>query len=90
MLAFPGMIAGPAREAGIKVPSDDEMDEDYDVEKYPHFAVFCNITLGVSLTWGTAQDWMAHNAKMIAAIPDDKIMKTTFEDLRALGWWESC
>lgn len=87
MLAFPSMIAAPAREAGMKVPSDEECD-DYNSAEYPHFAVYCTLHLGQPVDWGTLQDKLTHNAKMVAAIPHDKIEKTTFEDLRKLGWWE--
>ncbi len=79
MLAFPDMLAGPAQEAGITVP---ENAEDFDKDKFPHFAVYLNVQLGSPLPYPTAH-W--DNAKVIAAIPEDKIRTVTISELIAAG-----
>lgn len=83
MMAFPSMIAAAARQAGMKVPDDKQIEEDsWRPTEFPHFAVFCNVQLGVPVTWGN--HW--ENAKIIAKIPDDKIKTTTPKDLEKLGF----
>ena len=80
MLAFPAMIAGAAEKAGMKVPEDIE---EYDKSEYPHWFVFCQLQLGVPMPHASAH-W--DNAKVIANIPDDRIMTSTAEDIYALGF----
>jgi hypothetical protein len=79
MLAFPEMLLGAAEEAGMKVPPDAN---DFKGEEYPHFAVFCGVQLGSPMPHSTAH-W--DNAKVIAAVPEDKIRNVTFNDLVAAG-----
>ena len=79
MIAFPAMLLKPAEEAGMKVPPDAG---NFDVKEYPHFQVFCNVQLGASMPSWTA-NW--ENAKLIANIPDDKIMVTTYQELLDMG-----
>lgn len=87
MLAFESMIAAAARDAGMKTPPDSALDHDdrpkpgWSPEEYPHFHVFCNAQLARPVEHGEHWD----NAKIIAAIPEDKIKTTTFDDLRELG-----
>lgn len=48
MLAFAGLLSSAAREAGIKLPPEellDDPDESWDSDEYPHFTVFCNLQL---------------------------------------------
>lgn len=85
MIAFASMLIRPAEEAGMKCPTyqalKDKNDE-FNPEKFPHFAVFCNVQLGQAMP-----SWTAHweNAKIIAAIPEDKIRTITLPELLALG-----
>lgn len=85
MIAFPGMLLGPAHEAGIKTPPDNVVDDDnkFDPQEYPHWMVFCNLQLGSSMPTPTAH-W--ENAKVIAAIPEDKIRTMTYQDIMELGF----
>jgi hypothetical protein len=78
MLVFPEMIAQAAQDAGMKVP---ENTEEFDPNEYPHFQVFCNVQLGRPIQWG--EHW--ENAKVIAAIPENKIRKTTLTQLISKG-----
>ena len=82
MLAFPIMIAGAAKQAGMKVPPDVDNDS---TEDFPHFRVFCTMQLGRPM-----RDMGGHweNAKIIAAIPDDKIKLITAEEILNMGWHE--
>ena len=79
MLAFPEMLIAPAEKAGMAVPPDPE---NFDREEYPHFAVFCAVQLGASMPTPVAH-W--DNAKVIAAVPEDKIRTITFNQLIANG-----
>ncbi len=79
MIAFPIMAAACAAEAGMKVPDDPNS---FKSEEFPHFKVFCNVQLGASMPYATAH-W--DNAKVIAAISDDKILQITYEELLTLG-----
>ena len=78
MMCFPAMLLSAAEQAGMKVPPDPDNFSDHE---YPHFRVFCNAQLGRAMTVG--EHW--ENAKIIAAIPEDKIMEVTFPDLLGLG-----
>lgn len=81
MLAFAGMIAKAAEDAGIKVPN--EPDGDFDKDEFPHFAVFCNVQLCRAMT-DPAEHW--GNAHIIAKIPNDQIRNVTISHLRDLGF----
>lgn len=82
MLIFASFIARAAREAGMKTPTFEHKKEEWDEDEFPHFAVFCKIQLGRSMS-SPSQHW--ENAKIIAAIPDDMIRKVTLKDLLAMG-----
>ena len=73
------MLIAPAKEAGMKVPPNAE---DFKHADFPHFAVYVGIQLGRQLPYPTAH-W--DNAKMIAAVPEDKIFDVTFDQLVADG-----
>lgn len=79
MIVFPDMIAEAAKKAGMKVPPDVD---NFDAEEYPHFQVYCNVQLGVPITWGN--HWT--NAEIIAKIPENKIKATSLNDLYKLGF----
>lgn len=79
MIAFPEMLVGPAKKAGMIVP---ENAREFDPNKYPHFQVFCKIQIGISMPSPTAH-W--DNAEIIVKIPDDKIKKITMAELIDLG-----
>jgi hypothetical protein len=79
MIAFPSMLVGPAKSAGMKVPPDDKVDEFQKIkDEFPHFFVFCLIQLGMPMRTMT-EHW--ENAKVIAEIPEDEIMKVNLLDL---------
>ena len=82
MLVYEGMIAEAAKLAGMEVPPDDQLDTDWDREKYPHFHVYCSVQLGRPLT-----AWNEHweNAEIVASVGPDKIRKITLQELIGLG-----
>ncbi len=80
MIAVRALLAGPAREAGIKLP--DDLDE-FDLEEYPHWAAYCVMQLGRRIPSMT-EHWS--NAKIVAAIPDDKIKLITRHEIEELGF----
>jgi hypothetical protein len=79
MIAFAPMLIGPAQEAGMKVPEDAE---NFVAKDFPHFAVFLGVQLGSPMPNPTSH-WS--NARVVSAIPDDKIKIVTFNDLVELG-----
>lgn len=80
MIAYPEMLVNAAQEAKIKVP---ENVNNYNGNEYPHFRVFANCQLGISQSYmGCHFD----NAKIIAAIPDDKIKTITWAEIIKLGF----
>jgi hypothetical protein len=80
MIAFRGMLVGPAQEAGIKVPVDPD---NFDANEYSHWAVYCTMQLGRRIPTMT-EHW--GNAKIIAGIPEEKIRSVTIEAISALGF----
>jgi hypothetical protein len=82
MLAFPEMLIPAAKKAGIKVPPAQESLVDMDAEEYPHFWVFCQVQLCRPMT-----SWTEHwdNAKVIAEIPLERLIKMTVNDFREAG-----
>ena len=80
MIAFPAMLVASAKAAGIKVP---ENPDDYNVEEYPHFTIFCNMQLGSPMP-----SWSVHwgNATVIAEIPDDKVRTITAKEILDMGF----
>lgn len=79
MIALPSILIGPAKEAGMKTPPDAD---NFKGKDFPHFAVFCGVQLGSPLPHPTAH-W--GNAKVVAAVPEDKIRTVTFNQLVAAG-----
>lgn len=75
MILYPGMIATAAEQAGIKVPQDP--DGDWNPQEFPHFNIFCAVQLARPIRWG--EHW--ENAKVVAAIPEDKLDSVTLQDL---------
>lgn len=85
MIMFQSAIAEAARQAGMAVPPDEQLDSDespFDPEKYPHFHVYCNVQLGCPVTWGN--HW--ENAKIIAAVLVDKLRTMTYAELEGMGF----
>jgi hypothetical protein len=79
MIVYPGMIAQAAQQAGMKVPEDP--DGEWNVEEYPYFNIFCVVQLGRRIRWGEHWD----NAKVVAAIPEEKLATVTLMDLIESG-----
>lgn len=79
MIAFEGLLAPCAVEAGIKVPDDLE---NYSPEEYIHWHVYRMSQLGAPMPHS-----MAHwdNAAVIAKLPEDVAKTATFADLEMLG-----
>lgn len=84
MLAFPSMLLSAAEQAGMKTPELDENDE-FDRNKFPHFAVFCAVQLCRPMI-SLGEHW--DNAKVIAEIPEHEIRTISLEGLlkRGLAW----
>lgn len=66
MIALPGLLIDPAREAGMSTPEDAD---NFDPAEFPHFAVFCAYQLGRVLE-SPSGHWK--NARVIAALTDDE------------------
>lgn len=81
MIAFPGMLVRPAEEAGMKVPPDPD---EFTPTDFPHFYAFCVMQLGRPILNGMTSHW--ENAKIIASVPEDKILAITPADLFDMGF----
>jgi hypothetical protein len=79
MIAFPGMLIAPAKEAGMKIP---ENADNFNSEEFPHFKVFCFVQLGRPMPFPTSH-W--ENAKVVASIPQEKIFTITAGELLDMG-----
>lgn len=82
MICLPSMLVEPAIQGGIKVPEDLDDDMDIDGEEFPHFVVYLNVQLGSPMPSATSH-W--NNAKIVGAIPEDKIKTITWEEITELG-----
>jgi len=95
-LFFPMMIAGVASESGIKTPnfatkrSGSGDPNDFDANEYPHFHVFCEVTLGKPINASSWDMWATHNAKVIAALSEERVKAVTYGDLVDMGLEPSC
>lgn len=69
-------LIGVAKQVGIAVPDDTSNDA-----KYPHWRLFCMIQLERPIN---SDDALLHNAKVIAAIPKNKIRSIVFGDISNL------
>lgn len=78
MLAYPSMLVPAAKAANMKVPHNPDR---YKAENYPHFDVFCKLQLCRRMQ--PTEHW--ENAKVIAAVPDDKIRTMTLGDFVDAG-----
>jgi hypothetical protein len=74
------MIVKFAKAGGIKVPRNP--DGEWDKQKYLHFWVLCEVTLGRPLSWHRAGITIEENARMIAAIPVGDLNKMTLAEIR--------
>ena len=79
MIAFPGILAAAAEQAGMKVPPDAE---NFKPADYPHFHVFCTVQLGAPMPRPDAH-W--ENAKLIASLGPRKIKTVTYQQLLDMG-----
>lgn len=79
MMAFPSMLVSAAIAAKMPVPSNPD---EFDHDKFPHFAVFCTLQLARPMKMDGEQ---FRNAKVITKIPEDKIKKMTLTDFIAEG-----
>lgn len=75
MIAFPAILVRPAEKAGINVPPDIE---NYDSEEFPHWHVYLLMQIGATIPCPGAH-WI--NADTIAAIPKEKLIYMTYQDL---------
>jgi hypothetical protein len=76
------MLISAAKEAGIAVPPDHQVDyATYDRKEYPHWHVLCATQLGRAMDHG--EHW--ENAAALAKIPADKLKTMTVNDLQAAG-----
>jgi hypothetical protein len=83
MIAFPGMLVGPAKAAGMKVPEDPE---NFVAEEYVRFQIYLAFQLGAPLPYPSAH-W--DNAKIIAELTDEDLQKVTVGEMMerlALGY----
>ena len=86
MIASTPILCAAAKEAGIDVPKGVDFDGDNLSsfrESHPHFFVYVTLQLGAPMP-SAAAHW--DNAKVIAAIPDDRITKVTVKELKELGF----
>ena len=87
MIAHPDILANIAAKQGIKVPEKAHKIFDIDVDqtiknKYPHFYVFCALQLFRKMSnW----DQPHHNAKVIASLKTEDLMKMTVDDYVRAG-----
>jgi hypothetical protein len=80
MIVFESLLMKPASDAGMKVP--DDPDKGFSAHEFPHFQVFCTLQLARPMS-SPSQHW--ENAKIIAAVPEDKIRTMKLDDFVALG-----
>ncbi len=71
MLAFPGMLIGAAKDAGMKVP---ENCDSFAPSEYPHFYVFCEVQLGAAMPYAGCH---FDNARVVAEFSEDAVKKVT-------------
>ena len=79
MFAFEDMFEPMAKKSGMKIPKDRE---DYDPNKYPHWHVLLTTCLGQPMPYPGCH-W--DNAKIIADIPEEELMKLTYDQLIEKG-----
>ncbi len=81
MFAFPSMLFPACDKAGIKHPESDDKDLEEYKKDYPHFYVFCKVQLSRRVRWGEQFD----NAKVIAALSEEEVLKVTLHELIERG-----
>jgi hypothetical protein len=80
MLAFASMLIRPAEAAGIPIPPDLDKFND---EDFIRWNIFCHMQLGQSMP-SPGIHW--ENAKVIAAIPEDKLKTITPREILDMGF----
>lgn len=83
MLAFPGMIAHFAKDAGMKIPDDPDNEESWTGKDFPHFLTFCNLQLCRPMDMNGNEPEI--NAKIIANIPENELKTMTLAMFLAKG-----
>lgn len=84
MIAFDFMLIPAAKEAGMKTPSEEQIErQNFDKAEYPHWHVYCMLQLGRRMP--SAQSHF-ENAQIIAAIPDNQIRMVNFSDIENRGF----
>lgn len=79
MIAVPTLLAAIAQRHGIKTPPQSES---YEPSEYPHWHVYLLMQLDAPMPSPTSA---ADNAAIVARIPNEKILRITPKELRALG-----
>lgn len=79
MIAFPSMLVGCAKEAGISVPKDCE---NYEPKEFMKWHIYLMVQLGQSLPYPSAH-W--DNAKVIADLNESDLYVVTMSDLIEKG-----
>ena len=90
MIAFPSMLIKAAKAAGIKTPPNETKEEQdaidsmtFEKEKFPYFTVYCIMQIGRRCNpMGCHWD----NAKVIASIPEEKILTVTGAYILEMGF----
>lgn len=80
MIAFDGMLIGPAKQAGIPVP--DDLDN-FESDNFVQWVVFRNVQIGESMPYPSAA-W--DNAKVVAQFTPEQLKTTvTYKTLLDAG-----
>lgn len=81
MICFASELVDAAKGAMMEVPSNPS-NWFNERDSFPHFYIFCSIQLDKAV-----RCWNEHitNAKIIARIPKDRILKVSQYNLRELG-----
>ncbi len=79
MIAFPGMLVEPAKQAGMKVPEDPD---NFNPDEYPHWNIYLTVQIGAPLP-----NWTAHwdNAKVVAALTEEQCKTITYKEILEMG-----
>lgn len=80
MILFRSMLIESAKAANMAMPPDIE---NYDPKQYVHWHIYCLLQLGKSVRYA-GEHW--ENAKVIAAVPLDKIKELGLKDYIILGF----
>ena len=79
MIIFESMLVEPAKKVGMKVPDDTE---NFSLNEFPHFKVFCCTQLQRPMICGEQWD----NAKVIMKFSEDEIKLVSLHTLINNGY----